>query len=79
MAVLDPQLRVYGIKKLRVVDCSVMPTIPTGNTNVPTMMVAEKASDMVKEEYLGGRRTNNRGNFVPQQRNKEFYNNEIDN
>lgn len=52
MAVVDPQLRVYGIKKLRVVDCSIMPTITTGNTNVPTVMIAEKASDMIKMSYL---------------------------
>ncbi|GFV09374.1 hypothetical protein TNCV_1623511 [Trichonephila clavipes] len=40
---------VKRIRNLRVVDASVMPIIPGGNTNVPTMMVAEKASDMIKE------------------------------
>jgi choline dehydrogenase len=46
-AVVDSQLRVHGIKGLRVVDASVMPVIPGGNTNAPTIMVAEKGSDMV--------------------------------
>jgi choline dehydrogenase len=47
LAVVDPQLRVHGIAGLRVVDASVMPRVPGGNTNVPTMMVAEKAADMI--------------------------------
>ncbi|GFT74078.1 glucose dehydrogenase [Nephila pilipes] len=47
--VVDPKLRVKTIRNLRVVDASVMPIIPGGNTNVPTMMVAEKASDIIKE------------------------------
>jgi choline dehydrogenase len=45
MAVVDASLRVRGIEGLRVIDASVMPRIPSGNTNVPSMMVAEKASD----------------------------------
>jgi choline dehydrogenase len=46
--VLDPDLRVRGIEGLRVADASVMPVIPGGNTNAPTIMVAERASDLIR-------------------------------
>ncbi|POR41291.1 choline dehydrogenase [Methylobacterium sp. V23] len=53
MAVTDARLRVHGIASLRVVDCSIMPTLVSGNTSAPVVMIAEKASDMILADARG--------------------------
>ncbi|MEL7397983.1 MAG: GMC oxidoreductase, partial [Pseudomonadota bacterium] len=49
-SVVDPRLRVHGVEGLRVADASIFPTIPSGNTNAPAIMVGEMASDIVRAD-----------------------------
>jgi choline dehydrogenase-like flavoprotein len=65
-AVVDPELRVYGVSSLRVVDASIMPVIPSANTNAPTIMIGEKASDLIKmahKDYNKPSNLSKYGNF----------------
>ena len=53
LAVVDTRLRVHGIDRLRVIDCSVMPTLVSGNTNAPVIAIAEKAADLIRADARG--------------------------
>ena len=52
-AVVNHELKVYGVRGLRVIDASIMPKIPSGNTNAPVIMVGEKGADLIKEYWYG--------------------------
>ena len=49
-AVVSPSLKINGLSNIRIADASIMPTMPSGNTNAATLMIAEKASDLIKQD-----------------------------
>jgi len=55
LAVVDERLRVHGVSSLRVVDCSIMPTLVSGNTNAPVVMLAERAADFMLQDVRQAR------------------------
>jgi choline dehydrogenase-like flavoprotein len=50
-AVVDDELRVHGVGRLRVIDASIMPTITSGNTNAPTVMIAERGAEFIRRDH----------------------------
>lgn len=63
-AVVDNYLKVYGVKNLRVIDASIMPSVTSGNTNAPSIMIGEMGADMIKQEYLGSTKAEETNNVV---------------
>ena len=59
-SVVNHELKVYGVRGLRVIDASIFPRIPSGNTNAPAIMVAEKGADLVKEYWYSFKRRKRR-------------------
>ncbi len=55
MAVVDPRLRMLGVDRLRIVDASIMPTITSGNTNSPVLMIAERGAEMIRQDRKASR------------------------
>ena len=55
-SVVNHELKVYGIRGLRVIDAGIMPKVPSGNTNAPVIMVGEKGADLVKQYWYSKRR-----------------------
>ena len=52
-AVVNHELKVYDVRGLRVIDASIMPKVPSGNTNAPTIMIGEKGADLIKSHWYG--------------------------
>ena len=66
-SVVDAELRVIGVEGLRVADASVMPTVPGGNTNLPCIMIGEKAADLIRGQVAAARRARGRMSRTPQE------------